>query len=67
MSMEPKIIRTTHPWLHPTKGWRHFARPAGTNRRRRLIFQGQLMVLKDFRTVREVRIKNQFPGNHGRA
>lgn len=33
-----------HPWLHPTKGWRNFARPSGTNRRRRLIPVGAGMV-----------------------
>jgi hypothetical protein len=35
-----------HPFLHPTKGWRNFARPAGTNRRRKLIPTGFLMVRK---------------------
>lgn len=39
-------MRTTHPFLHPTKGWRNFARPAGTNRRRKLIHQGWLSVRK---------------------
>lgn len=33
-----------HPWLHPTKGWRNFARPRKTNRRRKLIPQGRLEV-----------------------
>jgi hypothetical protein len=29
---------------HPTKGFRAFCRPAGTNRRRRLIRTGELML-----------------------
>lgn len=37
-------MRTTHPFLHPTKGWRNFARSAGTNRRRKLVHQGWLLV-----------------------
>lgn len=41
---EPPKVRTHHAWLHPTKGWRNFARPSGTNRRRRLIHQGALFV-----------------------
>jgi hypothetical protein len=36
--------RTHHPWLHPTKGWRMFSRPRGTNKRRKLIPQGLLCV-----------------------
>lgn len=40
----PKMIRTHHPFLHPTKGWRSFARPGKTNRRRKLIHQGALLV-----------------------
>ena len=36
--------RSHHPWLHPTKGWRQFARPRKTNRRRKLIPVGRLMV-----------------------
>lgn len=35
---------TTHRFLHPTKGWRMFARPRKTNRRRKLIPQGVLLV-----------------------
>ena len=31
-------------WLHPTKGWRGFSRPRGTNKRRKLITQGWLMI-----------------------
>lgn len=43
----PEIVRrSAHPWLHPTKGWRQFARPRKTNRRRKLILQGRLMVFK---------------------
>jgi hypothetical protein len=38
------MIRTAHPFLHPTKGWRRFARPGKANRRRKLIHQGYLMV-----------------------
>ena len=36
--------RTHHPWLHPTKGWRMFSRPRGTNKRRKLVKQGLLCV-----------------------
>lgn len=39
------INRTHHPMVHPTKGWRGFARPAGkANRRRALIHAGWLLV-----------------------
>jgi hypothetical protein len=34
---EPVKLRTHHKLIHPTKGWRGCSRPAGTNRRRRLI------------------------------
>jgi len=45
-AVEPEVRRTHHAWLHPRKGWRNFARPAGTNRRRRLIHMGALSVPK---------------------
>lgn len=38
------ITRTKHAFLHPTKGWRSFARPGKANRRRRLNRTGFLMV-----------------------
>lgn len=41
---EPIVKRTTHRFLHPTKGWRQFSRPGKTNRRRKLIRTGVLMV-----------------------
>lgn len=41
-----EMIRTCHPFLHPTKGWRNFARPGKANRRRKLIPTGYLMVPK---------------------
>jgi hypothetical protein len=31
---KPSLIGGLDPWLHPTKGWRKFARPRGTNKRR---------------------------------
>lgn len=37
---EGTVIRTHHPFLHPTKGWRQFARPGKPGQRRRLIPQG---------------------------
>lgn len=45
-AVKPRKTRVSgiHPWLHPTKGWRDFARPRGTNKRRKLIRQGELMV-----------------------
>lgn len=39
-----EMIRTHHPFLHPTKGWRSFARPGKANRRRKLIAQGSNLV-----------------------
>lgn len=41
-----QMTRTHHPFLHPTKGWRSFARPAKgkSNRRRKLIRMGGLLV-----------------------
>lgn len=39
-----RMIRTHHPFCHPTKGWRYFARPRGTNKRRKLIPQGANLV-----------------------
>lgn len=39
-----EMTRTHHPFLHPTKGWRSFARPGKANRRRKLIRVGAGMV-----------------------
>lgn len=39
-----KVRRKPHKWLHPTKGWRMFARPRGTNKRRKLIPAGACQV-----------------------
>lgn len=41
---EIKVKRTHHQFIHPTKGWRMFARPGKANSRRKLIRQGMLMV-----------------------
>lgn len=41
-----EMVRTHHPFLHPTKGWRSFARPGKANRRRKLIPTGVGMVPK---------------------
>jgi hypothetical protein len=40
----PNVVRTCHPWLHPTKGWRQFSRPGKPGQRRRLIPQGVALV-----------------------
>ena len=40
-----KVGRTHHAFLHPTKGWRKFARPRKTNRRRKLIPMGRFLVM----------------------
>jgi hypothetical protein len=41
---KPSLISGLDPWLHPTKGWRKFARPRGTNRRRRLSDEARAML-----------------------
>jgi hypothetical protein len=45
-----KFVRTTHPWLHPTKGWRQFARHGKANRRRKLVPQGQIYIYGEIRS-----------------
>lgn len=37
-------IRTHHPFLHPTKGWRDHSMHVGTNRRRKLTAAGRALV-----------------------
>lgn len=54
-SAPPRKIRTHHPWLHPTKGWRMFSRPRKANRgRRKLIPLGK-------RELHTVRIQHKMP------
>lgn len=53
--VKPKRAPRTHRFLHPTKGWRMFARHGKANRRRKLIRQGVLSVRNSHAFAHEFR------------